>query len=964
MSRAIRGSNIYPARAAAVIIVVVALALVFTYRLAFTDFILARGDTYAYFYPYWLARDSALASGALPLWTPDLFMGAPLLANSQLGTLYPPNWLTIPLDPPQAVIVSIVLHLAWATLGAALLARHALGLAVLPALVAGVLYGFGGHLSAHVEQINQLHGLAWLPWLFLLFDGARRAPGRWLPLLALAWGLQLLSGHTQTVFISGVGLGVYGILVSVFGGAASKPASKLVPLFQKWTKLRLFRRGAPKSTGVEGVPNPLAGSGAAPRQNNIAFNLFLLLIAALLAVMVALPQLVPTRELIDVSNRGGGLTRQQATAFSLEPALVGRGLLPSYAGQPFSEYVAYVGVAGLILLALGAAVPDRRRWPWLALLALGLLLALGRHNPLYWALAGLPGFDLFRVPARWLALFALAAAMLAGLGLQNLMANRGVRHGVLSGGVAAVAALALASLLSGRAAELVDGPAVPTAITWAGWGAALIACVLLALWSRRRPRLAGGLIAALVVVELWAASHELPFNDATDPAVYRDSRFAIDQLRAYGLDDLAPGRLLSISGLLFDPGDRAALEARWSRLGLGERAAAYAFTATKMQETLAANLPLRWGVPSIDGFDGGVLPTTYYTAFAALLLPADSPPTIDGRLREMLAQPECRGACLPPQRWLDLSGTRWLLLDKVYDRVHEGIFYDTGLPVELAAGESSAWANVQAFEGDELHALYVCAADDCAAPESHDSALALVADGAPVIIDGLALARYRRNEAAAPESFALRAVDPLTLHALTWVDTRTGDFVQLAPPGWQRVYSADVKIYENLSVMPRAFVVHAAQIHSGDDDSALAMMRDPDFDPRRVVILHDDSIQPVANEAAGESAAHIVAYDATRVVVWVEAAAPGWLVLTDAYYPGWQAMLDGEPVPLHRANLMFRAVPVPAGTYEIVFTFGYGPRLTLLLVGSGLLALALLVVAAWKAYHSRPRAAIGHTTST
>ena len=707
----------------------------------------------------------------------------------------------------------------------------------------------------------------------------------------------------------------------------------------------------------------LAGSGVAPRGNNIVSNLVLLLIAAVLAVMVALPQLVPTQELIGVSNRGGGLTRQQATAFSLEPALVGRGLLPSYSGQPFSEFVAYVGVIGLGLAALGAASAGRWRAPWLVLVAVGLLLALGRHNPLYWALAGLPGFDLFRVPARWLALAALAAAMLAGLGLQSLMAGRGARHGALAGGVAVVVALALASLLSGRASEMVDGPAVPTVITWVGWGAALIAFVLLALWSRRRPRLAGGLLAVLVVVELWVASHELPFNDATDPAVYHDSRFAIDLLRAYGLDDPAPGRLLSISGLLFDPGDRAALEARWSRLGLGERAAAYAFTATKMQETLAANLPLRWGVPSIDGFDGGVLPTTYYTAFAGLLLPEGSPATVDGRLREMLAQPECRGVCVPPQRWLDLTGTRWLLLDKVYDLVHEGVFYDTGLPVELAAGESSGWANVQAFEGDELHVLYACAADDCAAPELLDGTLERVTEGDAVIIDGLALARYRGDEAAAPELFEVRAGDGLTLHALTWVDRRTGDFVQLAPPGWQRVYSADVKIYENLSAMPRAFVVHAAQMHT-DDESALAAMRDSAFDPRRTVILHDDgSASPVTDEA-GESAARIVEYGATRVVVRVEADAPGWLVLTDAYYPGWQATLDGESVPVQRANVMFRAVPIPAGAHEIVFTFGYGPRLALLLAGSVVLVLALLIVAARIAYHNKPRAATGHSTSS
>ena len=56
--------------------------------------------------------------------------------------------------------------------------------------------------------------------------------------------------------------------------------------------------------------------------------------------------------------------------------------------------------------------------------ALGFGLALGLYNPLYWTLASLPGFSFFRVPARWLALFALGAAMLAGIGLQSLHIKR------------------------------------------------------------------------------------------------------------------------------------------------------------------------------------------------------------------------------------------------------------------------------------------------------------------------------------------------------------------------------------------------------------------------------------------------------------------------------------------------------------------------------------------------------------
>ena len=69
----------------------------------------------------------------------------------------------------------------------------------------------------------------------------------------------------------------------------------------------------------------------------------------------------------------------------------------------------------LALAVIGLLTSDRRRWPWLALVIVGVLLALGYYNPLNWTLASLPGFNLFRVPARWLALVTLGLAMLAGI---------------------------------------------------------------------------------------------------------------------------------------------------------------------------------------------------------------------------------------------------------------------------------------------------------------------------------------------------------------------------------------------------------------------------------------------------------------------------------------------------------------------------------------------------------------------
>ena len=59
----------------------------------------------------------------------------------------------------------------------------------------------------------------------------------------------------------------------------------------------------------------------------------------------------------------------------------------------------------------------------------------------------------------------------------------------------------------------------------------------------------------------------------------------------------------------------------------------------------------------------------------------------------------------------------------------------------------------------------------------------------------------------------------------------------------------------------------------------------------------------------------------TVTTIRTEAASPGWIVAGDLDYPGWTAELDGQSIPIHRANGMFRAVCVPAGEHELSFVF-------------------------------------------
>lgn len=82
-------------------------------------------------------------------------------------------------------------------------------------------------------------------------------------------------------------------------------------------------------------------------------------------------------------------------------------------------------------------------------------------------------------------------------------------------------------------------------------------------------------------------------------------------------------------------------------------------------------------------------------------------------------------------------------------------------------------------------------------------------------------------------------------------------------------------------------------------------------------------------------------YEPEKVVVRAALAEPGYLVLSDTYYPGWEAWVDGQPAAILRADLLFRAVALEAG--EHVVEFRYRPASLRWGAGISLAALAVLV---------------------
>jgi hypothetical protein len=870
----------------------VALTVAFFWRIALTNRILAGVDVFAYFYPYRDYVSETLRSGQLPLWNPYLFMGAPLLANSQAAVLYPLHWPLIWLSAPKQIAWSIVLHIVLAGTGTYLFCRHVVRLGREGAWSGALVFALGGFLGAQAEHVNQLNASAWLPWLLLCLN-LSLAPGghRGLGLLGggLVIGLSLLAGHMQASYIVIAGGLVYAVLIG----------------YRSFRERRGRRRWA-----------SLRGLGAITGMS-------------LLGVALAAAQLLPTLELSRLSIRSGGLSYSEAASFSLSPGLVPKALLPPFLWEPpFSEYVAYVGIVGLALAGAGIWVTFHRprsasdtresmrsgenarsrRFQakvMVALAILGLLLAFGAYNPVYYLLYKVvPGFNLFRAPARWLLLYGFSMSVLCGIGLDSLR----------------------------------------------GLGA----------WANRA-------VVGLLVIELFLASRPLAHNMPTAPAAFDSLRTAPAHLLADR--DVQPFRFLSMSDMQFDPGDMGDLQEMYG-VAMTAESVYELIVASKMKEVLAYNLPLGYRLYSVDGYDGGLLPTASYATLERLFLPEDQIWS-DGRLRQQLEE-------IPPNRLLSLLNIKYIITDKLRDVWINDIYYDLQHTVPLGEvtldgllgfeathlgiisylsganhvqqGMPVAEISVRSDNGIEFSTVLRAGVDTAEGrfesdPVAHQKARvghewAQTADGANGY-DYVSVLEF--GEVMRPAQITVRSLLPaaygqaVRLRGVTLIDKRSSTSRNVSVhPSYRLVHSGDVKVYENLDLLPRAFVASEARL-AADEEDALSQLAAPDFDPTRQVILSQGSEESVES---GPATVELLRYDPECVELSVTLGSPGHLVLSDAYYPGWRAEIDGQPATIQQADLYFRAVALDAGVHRVVFY--YRP----LIVRLGL-ALTLGSVAGW-----------------
>lgn len=458
------------------------------------------GDANDYFarLAYSTAR---LKEGQIALWNPYLSLGGTHAGDPAALAWYLPA-LVMFLILPSAVAFNytVLFHYWLAAVGMYLLAR-AWGQTRAASVLAALVYAFSGFAIAHLQHLNILIGLAWLPIVFYCvekFFQTRRA--RFVALGSIALALQILGGHSQIVLYGALALGAYVVVMLVRIGREGD---------RRWLSRAIV-------------------------------SVALMVVAAFGLAAIFL---VPFLELLQFTPRAGGVSYDFATTFSLEPLRLIAFVYPYFfGGNPGTvehgagsliEMSSYVGLLTLALVLLAFLRPGGRatidwRVIYLGALAVAaLLLGLGRYTPLYALAFQLPLLKSVRAPARFLVLDMFSLSLLAGFGLDVLREARAKRRllDVLIGLLALLAVFALGLYLLS-----LTRIALPKSLSEADSNPALLAAVIFAagasvvlfLWSRgiftERVRLV--ITLALVAADLFFFAWNFRWNYVVSPAVY------------------------------------------------------------------------------------------------------------------------------------------------------------------------------------------------------------------------------------------------------------------------------------------------------------------------------------------------------------------------------------------------------------------------------------------------------------
>lgn len=907
--------------------------LIYNWQAALRQAVFSFGDIFLFFYPTHRVYAEALREFRLPLWTPQMLAGFPLYAEGQIGALYPTHPILYGLLPIDlATNYDILFHLSWVAVGTFLFARS-LKLHPAAALLAGMCFCWGGFFTPRYQHMSVLATASWLPWLLWAWEkreqeNNRGKRARWFVLLALMSGIQLLGGHPQFAFLSAIFLAMYSTV------RWKRDPFQTVALVQRGS-------ASPTPFKVEG-----RGEGLLLRVRNLSLEFFnpralipVILFFAL-GALIASAQLVPTFELGNFSNRASGLLPKFFNAYSLRLVHFVMLFYPFVIGNPYPqvsvEVMGYIGLPALLLALCAIFVRRDRRSFFFLLIALSALwMGTGDQNIFYRGLRYLPLFSYFRVPSRFFYWYTFCAAMLSAITFDYFIARaketvlftRGQKLTAAIFGVLVAIVVGLVSVLPVEA-WMTLWVWLPLALGCAG--------VWVVLGARRGLFARGTLIATVLGLAL--------LDSAMFSAVYSktyDTTTTVEDF--YRKPDS-----LSVIKDVSDGGNRV-LTSLWI----------YPVPAT-MRESLFPNYGMIYGIPNGIGYTPliyerhgqylekmsagmmNLLNARYY--LIPQMLPTIPQVEGDDLENDYMLKPMKEVVMIPPT-----AATKFIVTSSLAqsENLKDGdpvaqITLTTqdgkSKSVTLRAGlDTAEWA----YDRADVRAIIKHSEPPIASTYPAHSAFPTVSHSGHTF-----LAQYDLTDQGKPITvtsvFVIPFIHPGLIHfeklALVAPDGKEISIAHLAGRDDQSLIfrSYYVAVYENPDSLPRAFIVHNTKILS--DSEAYPRMARNDFDPQRLLILASGA-ELNASDAAqrDDESVRMVEYKTERVTLEVRASADGYVVLTDSWYPGWIARVNGVETPIERADYIYRAVRVSAGTHRVEFEY----RPVSLYVGAALSLIAL-----------------------
>lgn len=882
-----------------------------------------------------------LTQGILPLWNPYIFGGMPLLASIYPGVLYPPNWLFAVLPPGLAMNLVIITTFHIALIGAYRYAR-CIGCDRAAALVTALGFAFGGYLVMSLGQTANITTAAWLPWILLVVEKLYQRPSRqWVALGAICIALQFFAGVPQMTWhtiITGGGYFFFSLFVRDHSASRTR----------------------------------------------FALNAGMM---SILGVLLSMIQLLPLRELQQASGRAR-LSYEQFAEFSFPIKQVWSLIIPFvFGGATMPPYhVPYTGEAGIfvtcgyvgllvLMLAFVAVIGARQEqlvWFWAVAALAALLLSFGSYLPfqLNQLLFKLPVYQLFRASYRHMFEFTFALAVLAGLGLDWLLRQDALkRRSVWLKGCVLIGLLFVAAVAtSGEVAQtgwarpellipcvclLASGGALGLLVWRPGWfskslllavlGADLLSYGHALEWRTYSAKLLDDLRDPPAVQFIKQREPDLnafrilsyslnPFGESYSALNYPNNAIARELHTVNGYDMLRLTRPAEMLGTMTPEGvvtDLHAFDTTHQGLNL--------FNVKYLLAERAAPVVARQVAASDDVIHAGV-------RFPAA--PLDLP-LRTGQRRQLSA-----GGALADELTLvtTLANAGQVQDNAPVARIQVRLSDGRQLALELWAGRDTAeWAYDRA---------------DVRAVVRHRRAR-VVESWPEAGFDGhryLARLRFARGTV---EALELEAVEPsaaLVLYRAVLFDSLSGQAFALYPERWlaqrwQKLAAlGEVEVYENQTCLPRAWIVgEMVTMPRTEVLHTIAQGRFADgrlFDPAQTALVETadapsssllaETIRPDSATPASVRTLRSTSAESEYVVSSQRSAL---LVLSEVFYPGWEAHLDERPTPLLRVNYALRGVSLPAGEHRVRLRFR--PPSVQRGAALSLLGVALLLVCRW-----------------